>query len=170
MFSQTYLLLIAPSPDFRPPYIIRWEQEFRLNLTEKQVERIILFSYKNVCAKHQEAGFKVLTLWYYTLVKINRMFPQCLDVYWRCREESGSLLHIFWFCSFLQSYWTEVHRITQKITDRELSKDPAFFLLHHYWIPSKIYRGSILPLLLTQQRAASHCFVSRHSHCQLPSG
>lgn len=153
--SQAYQLLIAPPQDFKLPYITRWEQELGLQFTEKQVDRILLFSYKtSICAKYQEAGFKVLTRWYHTPVKIHRMFPQCSDLCWRCGEDSGSLLHIFWSCCLLQSYLTEIHRIIQKFTDRELPRDPVFFLLHHHEIQSKVYRRSILPLLLT---AAKSC-------------
>lgn len=119
---------------------------------EKQVERIFIFSYKtSLCTKQQEAGFKVLTWLYHTPVKSHRMFPQSSDHCWRCGEESGSLLHIFWSCRPLQSYWTEVHCITQKFTDWELLKDPAFFC--YITIPSKVYRRSILPLLLTEAQS-----------------
>lgn len=145
--SQAYQLLIAPPQDFKLPYITRWEQELGLQFTEKQVDRILLFSYKtSICAKYQDSGFKVLTRWYHTPVKIHRMFPQCSDLCWRCGEDSGSLLHIFWSCCLLQSYLTEIHRIIQKFTDRELPRDPVFFLLHHHEIQSKVYRRSILPL------------------------
>lgn len=41
---------------------------------DKQVERILLFTYKTyVCSKHLES--KLLTCWYYTLVKIYKMYP-----------------------------------------------------------------------------------------------
>lgn len=41
--SQTYR---SSPPDFRSPYIAKWERDLKLNLTDKQVERIMLFSYK----------------------------------------------------------------------------------------------------------------------------
>lgn len=124
-------------------------------LSKRQEERIILFTYKtSICANQQEAGFKVLSQWYYTPVRLPWMFPQSSDLCWRCGEEAGTLLHIFWSCRLLTLFWNEVHRITQKFTDRELPRSPEFFLIHHHEIPSKAYRKSILPLLVT---AAKSC-------------
>lgn len=128
-------------------------------MNEKQVDRILLFSYKtSICAKHQEAKFKVLSQWYHTPVKSHRMYPQCLDLCWTCWEDIGSLFYIFWSCRLLQSYKTEVHCIVQKFTDRVLPSDPAFFLLHQHNIPSKAYRKSILPLLITAAKACIPLF------------
>lgn len=153
--SITYQLLLTPPKGYRPPYIAKWERDLGIQLSERQVERIIRFTYKtSICANQQEAGFKVLSQWYYTPVRIHRMFPQSSDHYWRCGEEVGTLLHVFWSCRLLASFWAEVHRITQKFADRELPKSPEFFLIHHHEIPSKTYRKSILPLLST---AAKSC-------------
>lgn len=165
--SLIYQLLVSPSPDYRPPYINRWERELGLQLTEKQVDRIILFTHKtSICARHQEAGYKILSRWYYTPEKIHRMFPQCTDLCWRCGEKDGMLLHVFWSCRILQPFWAEVHRITQKFTDRELLMSPELFLLHHHKIPSKSYRKSILPLLIT---AAKSCIPLNWKQTQPPS-
>lgn len=153
--SLTYQLLLSTPTGYKPPFIIRWERDLGIQLTEKQVERVLFFTFKtSICSNHQEAGFKILSQWYYTPVRLHRMFPQSSDLCWRCGEEVGTLLHIFWSCKRLTSFWSEVHRIVQKFTDRELPKSPEFFLLHHREIPSKTYRKSILPLLST---AAKSC-------------
>lgn len=153
--SLTYQLLISPPEGFRPPYLAKWERVLGIKLNERQAERIFLFTYKtSICAAQQEAGFKVLSHWYFTPDRVHRMFPQSTDICWRCGEEEGSLLHIFWSCRLLAPFWSEVHRITQKFTDRELPRTPEFFLLHHHEIPSKAYRKSILPSLIT---AAKSC-------------
>lgn len=61
--SLTYQLLIAQPPDFRPPYIVKWERELGVQFTEKQIDRLLLFSCKtSICARHQESGFKILVL------------------------------------------------------------------------------------------------------------
>lgn len=106
-----------------------------------------------MCANHQKTGFKVLAQWYYTPERIHKVFPQSSDLCWRCGGEPGFLLHIFWSCRLLVPCWNEVHHIVQRFTDRELPLTPVFFLLHHHEILSKIYRRSILPLLLTAAKS-----------------
>lgn len=42
--SLTYQLLTSPPAEYKPPYITGWERELGLELTEKQVDRLYLFS------------------------------------------------------------------------------------------------------------------------------
>lgn len=124
-----------------------------LTFTDKQVERIFLFSYNtSICVKHQDPRFKVLTRWYHTLAKLHRMFPQSSKLCWRCREDSGSLLHIFWSCCLLQSFWTLDQMVVQKET--------------WYNEQSKVFRRSILPLRFT---AAKRCIPLLWKKGQTPS-
>lgn len=94
--SLTYQLLISPPEGHKLSFIASWEKELGIELSERQVDRLFLFSYKtSICARNQEAGFKVLTRWYHTPAKIHKMFPQCSNLCWRCGEEVGSMLHVF---------------------------------------------------------------------------
>lgn len=102
-------------------------------------QRIINFAIKSsLCTKSQETNFKILTRWYLTPTRLHKCFPNTLDRCWRCREEEGSLLHIFWSCPRLENFWGEVRRITQKFTEYNIPEDAAFFLLHHSKILAKI--------------------------------
>lgn len=97
------------------------------------------FTYKSsICTGIQETNFKILTRWYNTPAKLHRVFPSTSDHCWRCQEEQGILLHIFWNCPKLEQLWKEVCLIAQKFTERPFSDDPAFFLFHASNIPGKI--------------------------------
>lgn len=54
----------------------------------------------------------------------------------------------------------------KKFTDREVPETPEFFLLHHHKIPTKVYRKSIIPLLL---KAAKSCIPLLWKQTQPPS-
>lgn len=106
--SLTYQLLLDQPQDFRLLYISKWEKDLGVKFTEKQIDRLFLFAHKiSVCARHQEAGYKLLARWYYAPEKIHQMFPQSSNLCWRCGEETGSLLHVFWSCRTLRPFWTE---------------------------------------------------------------
>lgn len=51
-------------------------------------------------------------------------------------------------CLALQTFWKQLHTITQKCTDQSLPYTPAFFLLHHSNIPLKEYQKSVLRYLV----------------------
>lgn len=53
--SQTYRMLVSPPPTYRLPYISKWEHDLGLSLTDKEVEKILLFTYKtSISSRHQE--------------------------------------------------------------------------------------------------------------------
>lgn len=95
--------------------------QFSKNFSITQQQHILRFTYKSsICAKTQETNFKILTRWYRTPVKLQKIFPGTSDQCWRCKADKGTILHIFWTCPKLQHFWTEVQRILQKLTEREI--------------------------------------------------
>lgn len=124
--TSLYQLLITPPADHKLPYITSWERERGLKLTEKQVDILcFLTSLRSVPSTKR----RVSRYWTGGTIPRQRSiecFPNG-DLWWRCGEDIGSFLHIFWSCWLLQSYWTEVHRI--KLNIFKCSITNSFFYL-----------------------------------------
>lgn len=43
--------------------------------------------------------------WYHTPASLRRMLPDFSDRCWRCGEEEGHLLHLFWSCTKIKPFW-----------------------------------------------------------------
>lgn len=86
--------------------------------------------------------------------RLKKCFPESSGLCWRCEEEEGTLIHVFWTCPKIQPFWGEVRRITQKFTEYIVPEDPAFFLLHLSSVPIKTYKKSLVRHLLN---AAKGC-------------
>lgn len=100
----------------------------------------------------QETNYKILTRWYRT-PSLLKIFPRTSDLCWRCQQEKGTLIHIFWSCPRIQNFWKEVRRIIQKFTDRTVPDEPAYFLLHATDTPARVYKKSIVRHLLDAAKA-----------------
>lgn len=109
----------------------------------------------SICTNVQETNYKILTRWYLTPSQLHIIFPDTSKYCWRCHQEEGTLLHMFWSCPMLTTFWTAVRAISQKFTDFQIPNDPAFFLLHISSIPIKTYKKSLLRHLTN---AAKSCF------------
>lgn len=165
--SATYQLLITPLDDFRLHYIDEWERDLQCTLTTRQKQNILHFTYRSsICTKMQETNYKILTRWYNTPAKIHKIFPSSSDRCWRCQNDRGTILHIFWTCPLLERFWRTVQNTIQKFTDRQIANDPAFFLLHAAHSSSKVYKKSLIRHLLD---AAKACIPLMWKSTQPPS-
>lgn len=125
----------------------KWERDLNKTLTAFQHQNITHLSLKSSnCTHTQESNYKLLTCWYPTPLALCKYFPDVSDQFWRCGEEKGTFLYIFWSCLKLQQYWSEEQWISQQFTDFPIPRDPAFYLLHCSQIPT--YKKSVFHHLM----------------------
>lgn len=140
--SAVYLL-ITPPEDYQLPCLSAWEIDFGHKFTARQRQNILIFTYgSSMCTKIQETNFKIVTRWDNTPAKLQKIYPSSSDRCWRCQEDRGTILHVFWACPKLQQFWKTIQQVAQNVTGRLIPNDPAFFLLHASNIPSKSYKKS----------------------------
>lgn len=144
-----------------------WEQELNKTFSTEEWESInnlIHSASRNVMT--QENGFKIRSRWYRTPVVLHKIFPQTSDRCWRCDQNTGSLLHIWWSCPILSEYWKGVHNITTKVTGHALEFDPACLLLHHTQGSPDAYRKSTAIHMIN---AAKLCIPQRWKNTSPPT-
>lgn len=152
--SHSYNILLAHISQHDPPYLRKWERDLNITFTEDQKKRILLFAHKSsLCSKYQEITYKILTRWYRTPSVLAAMFPGQSPLCWRCGNQTGTLLHIFWDCPELTLFWRQVLQIIHKITDVSLQDNPAAVFLNLTPMSCKRYRKSLLKHLLNAARA-----------------
>lgn len=165
--STMYNLLESPPEDCLSPYLVNWKSNLGRTFTKTQRSNITRFALKSsFCTKVQETNFKILNQWYCTPSLFHKYFLITSALCWRCQEEHGTLLHIFWSCTKLSGLWREIRTIIQKFTTHRVPNDPAFFLLHASAIPAKVYKKSILRHLLN---AAKSCIPLIWKQAQPPT-
>ncbi len=64
-----------------------------------------------------------------TLERLHKISISYSDCCPRCKTEVGTLLHMFWSCSELETYWRNIIQTIDKIVNIRLPSDPRFMLL-----------------------------------------
>lgn len=109
----------------------KWEADLSIQITEDRWEQIFLNIHKgSINVTTQENGFKIQARWYHTPVLLHKFKAAIPETCWRCHQERGTLLHIWWSCTPLQTFWSEVHRIIMQVITYKLNFIPVQFLLH----------------------------------------
>lgn len=137
-----------------------------ISLTEENWENIFKTIHKgSTNVTTQENGFKIQSRWYRTPVLLHKFKPEIPEVCWRCHQERGTLLHIWWSCPPLLHYWSDVHRITTQITSYSLDLTAAQFLLHHSPLPhTSCYKSLTMHMI----NAAKQCIPIHWYSKQVP--
>lgn len=132
-----------------------WEKDLILTLTPEDWETIFLNIHKgSINVSTQENRYKIQPRWYRTPALLHKFKPTIPDTCWRCQEDRGTLIHIWWLCPRIQTFWKEVHLITSHITTYEIAFTPAQFLLHHSPTRQNSYHYSLMMQLIN---AAKQC-------------
>lgn len=144
LISITYTMLFSNHDSNLHWTNKKWEQELSISLTEKEWETIHTLIHKGTLnVQVQENAYKILTRWYRTPLKLHHFNPTLPMHCWRCKTDTGSLIHVWWTCPKLQPFWREVHRIIQQVTTYTLDFTPEQFLIHHSTIPHHSYFRSL---------------------------
>lgn len=101
--STLYNSLFEDKTDFSNKACKAWEQDLDINLTQSDWETIYMNAHKgSLNVATQECGFKTITRWYRTPTLLHKFSPQISDRCWRCKQEEGSMAHIWWSCPLIQ--------------------------------------------------------------------
>lgn len=69
----------------------------------------------------RETAIKLVTCWYYTSLRLSKIFPQSSPLCFRGFTHQGSFLHLFWECEKLQPTWKEVLKLIDKLAGKTIS-------------------------------------------------
>lgn len=98
-----------------------WETELGMEIKDISWDSVHLYIHKGSLNVHtQENGYKIKTRWYKTPEVLHKFIPTVSDRCWRCEQELGTFLHIWWKCPMIQPYWRKVHDITTAISSHSL--------------------------------------------------
>lgn len=118
-----------------PTYMRVWSEDFH-------------FTHKSTISCYaQEKNFKLMSRWYRDPSSLRRIFPSTPANCWRCGLAEGTYEHIWWECSRIQPFWSQVFTVYNTIYNASLLPSPEVALL------------SVLPGSIASQKKSLLCFL-----------
>lgn len=118
LISAIYRILVDPTPDLQPrhSYMDRWDACLGQKISP-QTWRVIWnrATKTSQCISYRENQIKLLMFWYHTPMLLHKLNPSIPDLCWRCLEDRGSQIHIFWECSRIRPFWHMVNSVLQEV-------------------------------------------------------
>lgn len=130
-----------------------WEDELNMTIEDTSWDSVHLYIHKGTLNIHTlENGYTIKMRWHKTPELLHKFMPTVSDRCWRCQQELGTFLHIWWKCPMIQPYWRKVHNILTAISSFPLEFTLAQYLLHLSKIPSKRYYKSLAVHMINAAR------------------
>lgn len=126
--------------------------------TDSEWETICTYIHKgSLNVATQECGYKILSKWYRTPSLLHKFSCSTTNRCWRCDTEEGTLLHIWWSCPVIQTFWRTVHDTITLITSHINDFSPATYLLHLTKTPKRQYLKSLNMFMINAARQCIPC-------------
>lgn len=122
LISQIHSSLVAVEDSPPLKYRSQWEHDLALDQNTIDWDR----GWTNICKSSKslsikETAIKLMTRWYYTPTRIQKIYPQSSPQCFRGCTQLGTYLHIFWECEKLQPTWTEVLKLIDRLVGNPIN-------------------------------------------------
>lgn len=95
-----------------------------------------------------EASLKVITRWYLTPSRLSIMYPSVSPLCFRGCNMKGTMIHIWWECPKIRSFWTKIFQIISKVTALTVPRSPLTALLNHQIPGAPKYKHKLIFFIL----------------------
>ena len=114
-----------------------------------------------------EQNYKLIHRFYYTPVRLQKMFPDNSDLCCKCKIFKGTLVHLLWDCEYIKQFWKSIHDVIQQITGKTFDMSTSLYLLNLY--PEGVFDNAMQSLLSIVMSSARKCILSKWSLTQAPT-
>ena len=109
----------------------RWETDLGETYTPRQWQAAFKSIYQaSKCANHWELAHKIALRWYLTPYRLSKFLPSHSPLCWRGCVGVGQIMHVFWSCKHLTSFWNKVFCTISDITGILTKPSPALAVLN----------------------------------------
>lgn len=127
--SVIYLSLTLPMD--KSSYMTTWEADFQYQWDLETWQAACAKSFKGILnISLIEASLKVLTRLYLTPTRLVSIYPSADPLCFRGCQLIGSMVHIWWECHRIHSFWNKIFNLISKVTKCTVPRSPSVALLN----------------------------------------
>lgn len=160
LISQIYELINNINPHSLENLRMAWDSNLGVVITNDQWDSILDLIYtSSPSAKHNLIQLKVVHRAHYTNARLAKMYPNSDPLCPRCKGQPADLLHMFWLCPKLSTFWISIFKAYSEMFAAQFDPDPIcalFGLIPEDFrarLPNKANVARRLILLRWKQRA-----------------
>lgn len=147
--SKVYEFLTDLEGQDRPPFIEKWEIELDTKLKDQQIKRMITGGYNQAWDINTiEMNYKFLVRYYMTPERLHKINQAETSMCWRNCRQKATMLHIWWDCPKISTYWQDIIISIKEITDETIENNRMICLFHDTNSSSKQHTEKIMSKLL----------------------
>ena len=154
--------ILSSQPVEKNTHMIKWEKNLDVSFSWDQWKKSFQ-TIKNAssCIEHWDNAQKITNRWYLTPYRLSKIYPTMSDICWRCKEQTGNLLHTLWSCKSLRSFWNSISSFIADFTGNLLTLTPASALLGiDLEIYPTIYRTVVTHILIASRLTVAKLWKS----------
>lgn len=107
-----------------------WEKDLGIDISESIWSKMVQGIHKSsICMKHAVMQFKIFHRLHWTKVKLSQFTPNIDPMCDRCRQAQATLIHMFWECPKISTFWKLIFDLLSKITDKSLGPSTPLAVL-----------------------------------------
>lgn len=133
------------NPSITASFKTSWEQDIGVVMSKESWDKILhLVHSASICARHGLLQCKILFKAHYTNAILAKIFPDKNSECNRCHQAPANHLHMFWTCSQLSTFWSDIFKSLSEIFQIPINLDPLtalFGLPQNPNIPLNIKRA-----------------------------
>ena len=116
----------------------KWELDLGVTIEEDLWQQIIhrIFS-SSICAKHVVIQFKIVHRLHWSKIRLAKIKPDLDPTCDRCGTAPASLLHMFWSCPKVYTFWSAIFKTYSEVCNKQLLPCPLIALFGV--VPEDIY-------------------------------
>lgn len=125
LISVIYHNICSISPQSLQGIRELWENDLGTVMRDDQWEAALrLVHTSSPCARHSLMQLKVILRIHWTAAKLAKVFPNVDPSCPRCKSQTADLLHMFWSCPHLRTYWADIFRAYSTMCSASIPPNP----------------------------------------------
>ena len=126
LYRKTSLLKYTPLDKIKTAWVHDLGQTIPTNLWDSILASIHKSS---MCIRHCLIQFKIVHRAHMSKVKLSSIYPDITPTCDKCKNSDATLIHMYWLCPQLQTFWKDVFGLLSNILRKNFDPDPLIALL-----------------------------------------
>lgn len=129
IIGRIYTLLNTHNMNSLDSLRTKWETDLDETISEEKWQKIIQRIYSSsICLRHTVIQFKIVHRLHWTKDRLSRIKTDIDPTCDRCRQAPATLLHMFWSCPRLYSFWHSIFEAFSGICGKTVHPSPLISL------------------------------------------